>query len=53
MNSEEEAAAVRQHLAGEGVNYDNLPEYGDHSSQDVSLEATQRMIDSVVDSTKK
>lgn len=44
---------MRQHLAGEGVNYDNLPEYGDQSGEDVSPEATQKMIDAALGSTKK
>ena len=47
LNSEEEVAAAHQHLAGAGVSYDGLPEYGHQSGEDVSIEATQKMIDSL------
>lgn len=44
---------MRQHLAGEGVSYDGLPEYGHQSGEDVSPQATQKMIDAAVESTNK
>lgn len=47
LNSEEEVAAAHQHLAGAGVSYEGLPEYGHQSGEDVSIEATQKMIDSL------
>lgn len=52
LNSEEEVDATRQHLSGGGVSYDGLPEYGHQSGEDVSVEATQKMIDAL-DSGKK